>query len=86
MPANVITHRELRNESGRILREVQEGQTFIITNNGEPVAAIQPIQSNPLAGLRHDLAKQGARFADVAPEEGSTESALEALLFLRGER
>jgi prevent-host-death family protein len=87
MPANVITHRELRNESGRILREVQEGQTFIITNNGEPVAAIQPIQSNPLAGLRHEQAKQGARFADVAPEEGnSTESALEALLFLRGER
>ncbi len=87
MAAKVITHRELRNESGRILREVQEGQTFIITNNGEPVAAIQPIQSNPLAGLRHEPAKQGARFADVAPEEGnSMESALEALMFLRGER
>lgn len=87
MASKTITHRELRNESGRILREVQEGQTFIITNNGEPVAALQPIESNPLAGVRHKPRKPGARFRDIVPERGtSDESALEALMFLRGER
>lgn len=87
MPAKTITHRELRNESGRILREVQQGQSFVITNNGEPVAALQPIETDPLAGIRHEPRKPGARFMDVIPEKGSSdESALEALMFLRGER
>jgi len=87
MAAKTITHRELRNESGRILREVQQGQTFIVTNNGEPVAALQPIETNPLAGIRHDPPKRGARFADIVPEEvDSDETALEALMYLRGER
>ena len=87
MSAETISHRELRNESGRILREVQSGQTFIITNNGEPVASLQPIKADPLAGIRHQPPKRGVRFADIIPEEGtSEESALEALLFLRGER
>ena len=87
MTAKTITHRELRNDSGRILREVQEGQTFIITNNGEPVAALQPVEADPLAGIRHEPPKRGARFADIVPEKvDSDETALEALLFLRGER
>ncbi len=29
-----ITQRELRNNSGAVLREVQAGQTMIITRNG----------------------------------------------------
>jgi len=85
--AKTITHRELRNESGRILREVQEGQTFIITNNGEPVAALEPVGTDPLAGIRHEAPKRGARFADIVPEEvDSDETALEALMYLRGDR
>ena len=87
MAVKTITHRELRNESGRILREVQDGQTFIITNNGEPVAALKPIASDPLAGIRHEPPKRGARFSDIVPEKvDSDESALEALMYLRGER
>lgn len=87
MTSKTITHRELRNESGRILREVQEGKTFIITNNGEPVATLQPIATDPLAGIRHQPRKSGARFSDLVPERGtSDESAFEALMFLRGER
>lgn len=87
MSAKTITHRELRNESGRILREVQHGQSFIITNNGEPVAALEPITSDPLAGIRHEPRKHGVRFADIVPEEvDSDETAYEALMYLRGER
>jgi prevent-host-death family protein len=82
-----ITHREFRNESGRILREVQQGQSFIITNNGEPVAALRPIGTDPLAGIRHTPRVPGSRFRDIVPEKGtSNKSALEVLLTLRGER
>ena len=37
-----ITQRELRNDSGAILREVQAGQTIAVTRNGTPVAELRP--------------------------------------------
>lgn len=39
-----ISQRELRNESGRIMRAASQGQTFIITSNGEPVAELTPLR------------------------------------------
>lgn len=42
--SRVITQRQLRNESAAVLREVQAGQTIIITRNGVPVAELRPIQ------------------------------------------
>lgn len=38
-----ITQRELRNDSGAVLREVQAGQTLIVTRNGTPVAELRPL-------------------------------------------
>ncbi|MCE7868801.1 type II toxin-antitoxin system prevent-host-death family antitoxin [bacterium CPR1] len=38
-----ITQRELRNNSGAVLREVQAGQTMIVTRNGMPVAELRPV-------------------------------------------
>ncbi len=38
-----ITQRELRNDSASVLREVQAGQTIIVTRNGMPVAELRPI-------------------------------------------
>jgi prevent-host-death family protein len=38
-----ITQRELRNDSGSVLREVQAGQTIIVTRNGVPVAELRPV-------------------------------------------
>lgn len=38
-----ITQRELRNDSGAVLREVQAGHTLIVTRNGVPVAELRPI-------------------------------------------
>jgi prevent-host-death family protein len=32
-----ITQRELRNNSGEIMRELDEGETFVVTRNGVPV-------------------------------------------------
>jgi antitoxin (DNA-binding transcriptional repressor) of toxin-antitoxin stability system len=33
----------LRNDSAAVLREVQSGQTLVITRNGAPVAEIRPL-------------------------------------------
>ncbi len=38
-----ITQRELRNDSAAVLREVQAGQTMIVTRNGTPVAELRPV-------------------------------------------
>lgn len=38
-----ISQRELRNDSAAVLREVQAGQTIIVTRNGTPVAELRPL-------------------------------------------
>lgn len=37
-----LAHRDLRNRSAEILREVSSGATFEITNHGEVVAVLSP--------------------------------------------
>lgn len=41
--SRTITQRELRNDSGAILREVQAGETMIVTRNGLPVAELRAV-------------------------------------------
>ena len=38
-----ITQRQLRNESAAVLRDVQAGQSMIVTRNGTPVAELRPV-------------------------------------------
>lgn len=38
-----ITQRELRNDSARVLREVQAGETVVVTRHGVPVAEVRPV-------------------------------------------
>ena len=38
-----ITQRQLRNDSGAILRQVQAGEHLTITRNGTPVAELRPV-------------------------------------------
>jgi prevent-host-death family protein len=40
---DTISQRELRNDSGAVLREVQSGRTLIVTRNGVPVAELRPV-------------------------------------------
>lgn len=37
-----ITQRELRNDSAAVLREVESGETLVVTRNGTPVAELRP--------------------------------------------
>lgn len=39
-----ITQRELRNESGNIMRGLDEGESFIVTRNGVPVGELVPLR------------------------------------------
>lgn len=40
--ATPLSQRELRNESGAIMRRVQRGERFTVTRNGVPVADLIP--------------------------------------------
>lgn len=46
-----VTHREMRNQSGDILRRVADGETIQVTNNGHVAALIVPPGTDPLADL-----------------------------------
>lgn len=40
-----LSQRELRNESGRVLRAVSEGESFIVTKAGIPVGKLVPLNT-----------------------------------------
>jgi prevent-host-death family protein len=42
--AQAISQRELRNDSGEIMRRVDHGETFIVTRNGVPVGELTPLR------------------------------------------
>lgn len=46
-----ISQRELRNESGGIMRRVQQGEFFTVTSNGEPVAELVPLRRRRLVAV-----------------------------------
>lgn len=39
-----ITQRELRNDSGRIMRALDRGKSFVVTRNGVPVGELIPVR------------------------------------------
>jgi antitoxin (DNA-binding transcriptional repressor) of toxin-antitoxin stability system len=42
--AREITQRELRNDSGQIMRELDRGESFVVTRNGVPVGELHPLR------------------------------------------
>jgi antitoxin (DNA-binding transcriptional repressor) of toxin-antitoxin stability system len=42
--ADEITQRELRNDSGAIMRRLDAGESFIVTRNGVPVGELTPLR------------------------------------------
>jgi prevent-host-death family protein len=39
-----ITQRELRNNSGEIMRALDRGDSFVVTRNGVPVGELHPVR------------------------------------------
>lgn len=60
-----VTHREMRNNSGEILRAVAAGETVRVTNNGRVAALIVPPPDDPIEDL---IARGQARAAVRAPQ------------------
>jgi antitoxin (DNA-binding transcriptional repressor) of toxin-antitoxin stability system len=42
--AREISQRQLRNDSGDIMRELDQGKTFVVTRNGVPVGELTPLR------------------------------------------
>jgi prevent-host-death family protein len=58
-----ITQRELRNDSGEIMRKLDEGESFIVTRNGVPVGELSPLRRHRF--VRSDTAVALFRHAPV---------------------
>lgn len=41
--ARIISQRELRNQSGAIMRALDRGESFVVTRNGVPVGELAPV-------------------------------------------
>jgi len=53
--SETITATEANREFSRILREVSDGQTYVVTSHGRPVAKIVPVNDE---NARRDAAKE----------------------------
>jgi antitoxin (DNA-binding transcriptional repressor) of toxin-antitoxin stability system len=77
-----ITQRELRNDSGEIMRSLDLGETFIVTRNGTPVGELTPMRRHRfvstdavVAMFRNAPAVDAARFRadldDIADQDAA---------------
>ncbi len=85
-----IPHRELRNQSSKILERVKNGEIIDVTNNGEIAATLIPPSSSPferllLAGNVRPASKDAVDFR-ILPRESTSAGTPEILADLRGDR
>ena len=66
-----INQRQLRNDSGEVMRRVEGGETLVVTRNGVPLAELRPLsgeraqfvrREDALASAAHLLPVDLARF------------------------
>ena len=61
------SQRELRNESGEIMRRLDKGETFVVTRNGTPVGELAPLRRHRFVTAEAARALfQGAPAVDLA--------------------
>jgi prevent-host-death family protein len=64
--ATEITQRELRNKSGEIMRQLDDGESFVVTRNGVPVGELSPLRRHRFVSARLAVAAfQGAPHVDL---------------------
>ncbi len=85
-----IPHRELRNQSSKILERVKNGEIIDVTNNGEIAATLIPPSASPferllLSGNVRTAAKDAVDFQSL-PRVSVSAGTLEILADLRGDR
>ena len=55
--ARRITQRELRNESGAIMRSLDRGESFVVTRNGVPVGELLPLRQRRFVNAEEAVAR-----------------------------
>ncbi|GGH35968.1 type II toxin-antitoxin system Phd/YefM family antitoxin [Microbacterium album] len=60
-----VSHREMRNRSGEILRRVEAGESVRVTNNGRVAALIVP----PAGGVLDGMIARGEARGPIADKE-----------------
>jgi prevent-host-death family protein len=60
-----ITQRQLRNDSGEIMRKLDDGESFVVTRNGVPVGELSPVHRRRFVKAARVL----EAFAGAAPIE-----------------
>mgnify|MGYP000047144235 CR=1 FL=1 len=82
-----LSQRELRNESGRVLRAVSEGHSFVLTNAGVPVGRLVPLdQPAPALPIARPARREGGWVALGIRRKVSRQGLAAALDDLRGDR
>ncbi len=51
-----LTQRELRNQSGEIMRALDRGESFVVTRNGVPVGELGPVRRRHFVAVTTALA------------------------------
>lgn len=75
-----LSQRELRNESSRVLREVSEGHSFVLTNRGVPVGRVIPLDA-PAPGLKITRpAKRVGGWSDLGIKRRRSERSVQKLI------
>ncbi len=65
--ARDITQRQLRNDSGEIMRGLDRGETFVVTRNGVPVGELTPLRRHRFVSADAAIAMfRGAPPVDLA--------------------
>lgn len=80
-----IPHRELRNNSSEILRAVEAGESFTVTNHGRPVARLVPLAEADEPPLKYRPALTQNGFQNIKRIKIDT-SIQEILDDMRGDR
>jgi antitoxin (DNA-binding transcriptional repressor) of toxin-antitoxin stability system len=66
--AREITQRELRNDSGEIMRELDLGERFVVTRAGVPVGELVPLRRHRFVSAHTAV----AMFHDAPPIDADT--------------
>jgi antitoxin (DNA-binding transcriptional repressor) of toxin-antitoxin stability system len=76
--AREITQRELRNESGEIMRALDRGETFVVTRNGVPVGELSPLRQREFVSAEVAVAMfAGAPTIDAKRFRADVDAALD---------
>ncbi|MDN5932165.1 MAG: type II toxin-antitoxin system prevent-host-death family antitoxin [Pseudonocardia sp.] len=80
--SETIAQRQLRNDSGEIMRRVEAGESFVVTRNGRPVADLTPHAATGKRRLTAgELQERMRRLPKIDVEQWYADRAADDLIF-----